>query len=670
MNRPDAERRLRELRAEIRHHDYLYYVKDRPSISDEAYDALFRELKTLEEAFLDLATPDSPTRRVAGAVFDRFPTIPHAAPMRSLESDRDPEAVRRFDERLRKALGDGGVRYALEPKLDGASVELVYQDGVLVQASTRGDGINGEGVTDNVRTIPSVPLRLGGRRRPDFVSLRGEVIMRVSRFEELNERLLAAGQEPFANPRNAAAGALRQLDPTITAERPLEVIAYDALEVRGVPFRTHGEIIAAIREWGFQPPEFCTPADSVDQILSYHADLLARRDDLDVEIDGVVIKLDDLAARERLGATSRHPRWAFAFKFPPRKEVTRILKIVASVGRTGIVTPVAMLRPIELGGVTIGRATLHNREEVARKDVREGDLIRVQRAGDVIPQVIERVEEPGRERAAPFTMPPACPSCGAPLVQRGPFTVCPNGFECPAQLVGRIVHFASREALDIQGLGDESARLLVAKGLVRSLDEIFDLRHEQLVELERFAEKSADNLVSAIARAATVDLDRFLYGLGIPEVGVAVARDLATHFGTLQALREASEANLMTVEGVGPKMAEQIAAFFRGRRNAEGIDRLLGKVTLREGPARPAGGPLEGKKFVFTGALSGLSRPDAEALVTSLGAKTASSVSQKTDYVVAGEEAGSKLARAEQLGLTILDEDQFLELMRRHGARI
>jgi DNA ligase (NAD+) len=670
MNQADAERRLRELRAEIRHHDYLYYVKDRPSISDEAYDALFSELKTLEEAFPDLATPDSPTRRVAGAVFDRFPTIPHAGPMRSLDSDRDPEAVRRFDERLRRAVGDGAVRYALEPKLDGASVELVYQAGVLVQASTRGDGINGEGVTDNVRTIPSVPLRLGGRRRPDFVSLRGEVIMRVSRFEELNERLLAAGQEPFANPRNAAAGALRQLDPTITAERPLEVIAYDALEVRGVPFRTHGEIIAAIREWGFQPPEFCATADSVDQILSYHADLLARRDDLDIEIDGVVIKLDELAARERLGATSRHPRWAFAFKFPPRKEVTRIVKIVASVGRTGIVTPVAMLRPIELGGVTIGRATLHNREEVARKDVREGDLIRVQRAGDVIPQVIERVEESGRERAAPFTMPPACPSCGAPLVLRGPFTVCPNGFECPAQLVGRIVHFASREALDIQGLGDESARLLVAKGLVRSLDEIFDLRHEQLVELEGFAEKSADNLVSAIARAATVDLDRFLYGLGIPEVGVAVARDLATHFGTLQALREASEADLMTVEGVGPKMAEQIAAFFRGRRNAEGIDRLLGKVTLREGPARPAGGPLEGKKFVFTGALSGLSRPDAEALVTSLGAKTASSVSKKIDYVVAGEEAGSKLARAEQLGLTILDEDQFLELMRRHGARI
>jgi len=670
MKRAEAERRLRELRAQIRHHDYLYFVKDRPEISDEAYDALFGELKALEAAFPALATPDSPTRRVGGAVFDRFPSVPHAAPMRSLDSDRDEAALRRFDERLRKALGGETVRYALEPKLDGASIELVYEDGVLVQASTRGDGVNGEGVTDNVRTIASVPLRLPGTRWPPFVSLRGEVIMRVSRFEELNERLLAQGQEPFANPRNAAAGALRQLDPTITAERPLEVIAYDALAVRGGAFETHAEIMDTLRSWGFQVPDDRATATAADEIVAYHAGLLARRDDLDVEIDGVVIKLDDLAARERLGATSRHPRWAFAFKFPPRKEVTRILNIIAGVGRTGIVTPVAMLRPIELGGVTIGRATLHNREEVARKDVREGDLVRVQRAGDVIPQVIERVEEPGRERGDPFTMPAACPSCGTALIERGPFTVCPNGFGCPAQLVGRIVHFASREALDIQGLGDESARLFVEQGLVRSLDEIFDLRQDRLMTLEGFAQKSADNLVAAIRAAATVDLARFLYGLGIPEVGVAVARDLASHFGTLEALRTASDGDLMTVEGVGPKMAEQIAGFFRDGRNAAGIDRLLTKVTLREGKARPAGGPLQGRKFVFTGGLTGLSRPDAEALVASLGAKTATSVSKKTDYVVAGDDAGTKLAKAEQLGLTILDEQAFLALLRKHGLEV
>jgi DNA ligase (NAD+) len=671
MTRADAERRLRVLRAEIRHHDYLYFVKDRPEISDEGYDALFAELKALEATFPDLATPDSPTRRVGGAVFDRFPSVEHALPMRSLDSDREEAAVRRFDDRLRRELGSENVRYALEPKLDGASVELVYEDGVLVRASTRGDGVHGEGVTDNVRTIPSVPLRLGGRHGPPFVALRGEVIMRVSRFEELNERLLAEGQEPFANPRNAAAGALRQLDPTITAERPLEVIIYDMLAVRGAAFRTHADTVAAMRGWGFQLPGECATAATVDQILAYHARMLGKRDDLPFEIDGVVIKLDDLAARERLGATSRHPRWAFAFKFPPRKEVTRILSIVASVGRTGIVTPVAMLRPIELGGVTVSRATLHNRAQVELKQIREGDLVRVQRAGDVIPQVMERVEEgDARQRGPAFTMPGKCPSCGTPLVERGPFTLCPNSFGCPAQLIGRIVHFASREALDIQGLGDESARLFVAQGLVRSLDQIFDLEQERLVLLDGFARKSADNLVTAIRAAATVDLARFLYGLGIPEVGVAVARDLAGHFGTLEALRTASEADLMTAEGVGPKMAEQIVGFFRDRRNAAAIDKLLTKVTLREGRARPPGGPLEGRKFVFTGGLTTLSRPDAEALVASLGGRAASSVSKKTDYVVAGGDAGTKLAKAEQLGVTILDEQQFLALLRRHGVKV
>lgn len=670
MTRGDAERRLRALRAEIRHHDYLYFVKDRPEISDEAYDALFRELKALEAGFPELATPDSPTRRVGGGVFDRFPAVAHAAPMGSLDSDRDVAAVRRFDERLRKELGDEAVSYALEPKLDGASIELVYEDGVLVRASTRGDGATGEGVTENVRTIGNVPLRLGGRRHPPMVALRGEVIMRVSAFEALNESLLAEGQEPFANPRNAAAGALRQLDPTITARRPLAVIAYDLLAIRGLTFATHGQVLEALREWGFEVSDLNAAGRTADDLIAYHGRLLARRDDLDFEIDGVVAKLDDLAARDRVGATSRHPRWAFAFKFPPRKDVTRVLNIVASVGRTGVVTPIAMLRPVELGGVTVGRATLHNREEVTRKDIREGDLVRVQRAGDVIPQVLERVEEADRERGPRFAMPAACPSCGTPLVERGPFTICPDAFGCPAQRVGRILHFASREALDIEGLGEETARLFVATGLVQRLDEIFDLRQEQLVVLDGFAQKSADNLVAAIRRSATTELARFLYGLGIPEVGVSVARDLATHFGGLEALRTASTEDLTAVAGVGPKMAEQIHGFFRDARNAETIDRLLTKITVRETEPRPAGGPLAGRKFVFTGGLSRLSRPDAERLVTSLGGKVASSVSKKTDYVVAGADAGAKLAQAEELGLTILDEAQFVALLRRHGADV
>lgn len=670
MNRSSAELRLRTLRAEIRHHDYLYHVKDRPEISDEAYDTLFGELKRLEQAFPDLVTPDSPTQRVGSGVFDRFPTVRHLAPMLSLDSDRDVEALRRFDERLRKALGGTPPRYALEPKLDGASVELVYQGGVLVRAATRGDGVNGEGITDNIRTIAAVPLRL----RPagpavESVALRGEVIMRLSAFEQLNERLMAQGQEPFANPRNAAAGTLRQLDPTVTAQRPLDIYLYDVLDIRGAGFATHREALRAIRAWGFPVSDLIAEGQTVDDILAYHGDLLTRRDDLDFEIDGVVVKLDDLAVRTQVGMTARHPRWAYAFKFPPRKEVTRIIKIVASVGRTGVVTPIAIMRPVEIGGVTVSRATLHNREEVFRKDVREGDLVRIQRAGDVIPQVIERVEEAGRPRGPEFAMPQQCPSCGTALTPRGPFTVCTNTFRCPAQLVGRIVHFASRDALDIAGLGEETARLLVDTGLIRRLDELFDLREEQLVELEGFAEKSAGNLVGAIHAGATVELSRFLFGLGIPEVGIAVARDLAAHFGALAALRRATEPELQEVAGVGPKMAGQIAAFFRDVENATALKRLLAKVRVREGTARAAGGPFVGVTFVFTGALDTMSRADAEALIAAHGGRAASSVSKKTDYLVAGNDAGSKLAKARDLGVAVLDEAAFLALLSRHGLR-
>jgi DNA ligase (NAD+) len=668
VNRRAAEQRLRGLRAEIRHHDYLYHVKDKPEISDEAYDALFRELKALEERFPDLRTPDSPTQRVAGAVFDRFPTVRHTAPMLSLDSSPDEGELRRFDERLRKELGDGGVRYVLEPKLDGASVELVYEGGVLVRASTRGDGHVGEGITDNVRTIANVPLRLD-RAGPHskMLAVRGEIIMRIGAFEALNERLLAAGEEPFANPRNAAAGSLRQLDPTITAQRPLDIYVYDLLASTGVAFATDHAALEAIAAWGFPVPDLTGAARTLDEVLAYHADLLARRDELDFEIDGIVIKLDDFTTRDRLGATARHPRWAYAFKFPPRRDVTRVLRIVASVGRTGVVTPVAMMRPVELGGVTVSRATLHNREEVKRKDVREGDLVRVQRAGDVIPQVLEVVEEPGRGDRPEFHMPETCPSCGARLVERGPFTLCPNGFHCPAQLAGRIQHFASRHALDIEGLGEESSRLFVATGLVKSLEQIFDLTADQLVALEGFADKSAAKLLAAIDGARTVELARFLYGLGIPEVGVAVARDLARHFGSLEALRTASVAEIDAVEGVGEKMAQVIASFFADPRNAEVLDAVLRRVRIEARPPAAKGGPLAGSTFVFSGGLRRLSREEGKRLVESLGARVAGSVSKKTTYVVAGEDAGSKLARAEQLGVPVLDEQAFLALLARHG---
>ena len=677
MDRDKAHERIATLRTEIRHHDDLYYVQDNPSISDEAYDQLYRELVRLEEEHPDLVTPDSPTQRVAGQPLDSFPTIEHAAPMLSLESDQAPESLRRFDERLRKGLGPGApVEYVLEPKLDGASLEIVYRDGLLVQASTRGDGRRGEGVTANVRTIQSVPLRLkdGVRPVPPFLSLRGEVIMRSQDFDRLNERLITDGKEPFANPRNAAAGALRQLDPQATAARPLVLYAYDVLASEGLTVSSQWEVLQALRDWGLKVSDLIRRVATVEEILDYHRGIEEKRDDLGFEIDGVVIKLNDLAAREELGWTARHPRWAFAFKFPPRKEITRILSILPSVGRTGVVTPVAIMLPVEIGGVTVSRATLHNREEVARKDVREGDRVRVQRAGDVIPQVIERIEEEGRERAEAWRMPETCPSCGTPLGERGPFTVCPNSFECPAQLAGRIVHFASRHALDIEGLGDETAKQFVAEGLVRQLPELFDLQADRLVHLEGFAEKSANNLVEALRKASHTELPRFLYGLGIPEVGVTVARDLARHFGTFQALRTADEAALQEVAGVGPRMAEAITAFFREPTNAAVLDALLQKVQLVEtAPSErptPAVQPLAGKKFVFTGGLSKLTRDRAKEIVESLGARATGSVSKSTGYVVIGEDAGSKADDARRLGVPTLDENGFIELLRELGVEV
>jgi DNA ligase (NAD+) len=738
-----AASRAVELRHEIRHHDYLYYVRDAPEIADEQYDRLFRELQALEERFPELRSPDSPTQRVAGQPAASFPTVEHAAPMLSLDSDQDPAALRRFDERLRKALAEHRpgepVGYVLEPKLDGASIELVYEQGLLTRASTRGDGQRGEGVTQNVRTIAAVPLRLREDRRPapPFVAVRGEVIMHAADFDKLNESLLAAGKEPFANPRNAAAGALRQLDPQITKARPLDLYAYDILSFAapgtaagpGLPSPSPGhsaalpgapaeaavpasqwQVLETLTDWGLRVNRLARRATTLDEVLAYHAELEAQRDDLGYEIDGVVIKLDDLAARDAVGWTSRHPRWAFAFKFPPRKEVTRILSILPSVGRTGVVTPVALMLPVEIGGVTVARATLHNREEVARKDVREGDRVRVQRAGDVIPQVVERIEEPDRERAPEWRMPAACPSCGTPLVERGPFTVCPNAFQCPAQLAGRIVHFASRGALDVEGLGDETAKLFVAEGLVRQLPELFDLRAEQLVGLTGFAEKSAQKLVEALARAADVELARFLYGLGIPEVGSAVARDLARHFGSFQALRAAGPDELQQVRGIGPRMSEQIVAFYADAQNAAILDGLLRRVRLREAPPRPdaagagtvgagagtakasgaakgatagaeagpggaaatgaASEPLAGKKFVFTGSLARLPRHQAEELVRALGARATGSVSKATDYLVVGEEPGSKADTARRLSVTILDEEAFLALLAECGATL
>ncbi|MDH3297628.1 MAG: NAD-dependent DNA ligase LigA [Gemmatimonadota bacterium] len=648
MNEDQARQRIEELRTEIRRHDILYYGDDRPQISDEVYDELFSELKALEGEFPQLVALDSPTQRVAGTPLSRFETVNHEAPMLSLDSDQDPAALRRFDERIRKALGeDRELRYVVEPKLDGLSIELVFEDGRFVRASTRGDGLRGEDVSANVRTIRSIPLRLrdDGLPVPHRLSVRGEVIIRSREFAELNERLMNEGREPFANPRNSAAGSLRQLDPELAASRPLEAFVYDALHVEGASFASQTEVRQALAAWGLRVSERVRVASDIDAVLEYFSEIEAERDDLPYEIDGIVVKLDDLADRERLGSTARHPRWAFAFKFAPRAEVTRILAIAASVGRTGVVTPVALMEPVQIGGVTVSRASLHNREEVARKEVREGDLVRVQRAGDVIPQVVERIEEKGRERGPEFQMPASCPSCGTDLIDRG-----------------RIQHFGSRQGLDVEGLGEETARLLVAEGLVKRLPDLFLLTTADLVRLEGFAELSASNLIRALGEASRTELRRLLYGLGIPEVGAAVARDLATHFRSIEAVRAADPEALAEVAGVGPVMADRIAGFFAEPHNRDNLDELLAHLTVEQ--SEPASsGELSGKSFVFTGGLETLSRSEAKALVEARGARVSGSVSAKTDFVVAGESAGSKLAKAEELGLEVLSEEDFRRML-------
>ena len=675
----DPVRRVAELRREIARHDRLYHQLDAPEVSDEAYDALRHELRDLEARHPELVDPDSPTQRVGGAPIAGLESAPHLAPMLSLDSSAKEEAFRQFDARVRRELGgDAVIAYSVEPKIDGLSVELVYESGRLQRAVTRGDGLVGEVITHSVRTIRALPLELDGRLRPvpASLSVRGEVYLMLRSFDDVNERLLQEGKTPFASPRNLAAGTVRQLDPRLAATRPLTVFAYDVLEAgagedgHGALAR-HQEVLGALADWGLPVNPENRLVDDADGVWAAFEAFAARRDTLPYEVDGLVVKLDDLAARRRLGDTAHHPRWAFAIKFPPRKEVSEVLRIVASVGRTGVVTPVALLRPVNIGGVTVGRANLHNREDLARKDIREGDTVRVERAGDVIPQVVERVTGPAdAPRGEPFRMPDACPSCGTALIDRGPYAVCPNAFGCPAQAVARLAHLGSRIALDIEGLGDVTARLLVEAGLVRELPDLFDLTAADFGALEGFAEVSAANLEAALRAAARTTLPRFLVGLGIPEVGPAVARGLAGRFGTIEALRAADAATLASVRGIGEVMAAAIAGFFADERNARVLDRLLdGRVEVAPYEVvAPASDALAGETVVFTGTLAGFARGAAEALVGRLGGRAAGGVSRRTTLLVAGSDAGSKLAKAAALGVPVVDEAGFLAHLEARGV--
>lgn len=661
------QERLAQLKSQIRHHDYLYYVKDRPEISDGEYDRLFRELADLERAHPELVTPDSPTQRVGAPPLDELGKVRHERPMLSLDSLMEPDEVLAFDQRMKRELGTDQIEYTVEPKFDGLSVELVYDHGMFVRGSTRGDGNVGEDITVNLRTIRSLPLQLQTDTYPDHLVVRGEVYMRLSDFHALNRRMTERGDDVFANPRNAAAGSLRQLDSQITASRPLVITCYEVMAMTGAPPPSHWAELETLAVCGLPVPNLRRRCQSIDQVLAFHRDTEQQRDNLPYEIDGVVVKVDREDWQTRLGMKSRSPRWAIAFKFPPRKEITEVQDIAISVGRTGILTPLALLKPVEVGGVTISRATLHNADEVARKDIRIGDTVRVERAGDVIPAIAERIPVSNNEvRSDPFHMPQHCPICGSAVAREGAYFYCTGQAICPAQLKGAIEHFASKTALNIEGLGKKTVAQLVDQGLVENLSDLYRLDRERLLKLQGFAERSATLLLDAIARSKSAPLDRFLMGLGIRQVGQHIAKVLAKEFGSLDAIMSADRDRLQEIREIGPEISASLVSYFQESSNRRVIDQLhkLG-FTIVGTPShqKPRTLPFSGKNFVFTGGLMSLTRDDAKAFAERLGATVSSSVSQKTDYVVAGTDPGSKLDQARKLGVTILDEKAFLDLV-------
>jgi len=666
---PDAvKRQVEHLREAIRYHDHRYYERADPVISDRAYDALFDRLLELEEAF-DLRSETSPTRRVGGRPIDELETVEHVAPMRSIDSSVEAADLRAFDERVRDRLSESGyngpVGYLCEPKFDGLSVELVYEDGELDRAVTRGDGTEGDDVTANVRTIRSVPLELRGDP-PSVLAVRGEVLMPKAAFQAYNRERIERGDDPFANPRNAAAGTLRQLDPSVTANRPLACFVFEVLDDGGRGFETRREQRTAVERWGFRTDEHTRFVEDIDGAVAFRDGMLDRRDDLDYEIDGTVIKLDRLDACGILGSTARAPRWAFAYKFPARSEVTTVRDIVVQVGRTGRLTPVALLDPVDVSGVEVSRATLHNPDQIAELGVDVGDTVRIKRAGDVIPYV-ETVIDGGE---GSFQFPASCPVCESPIERDGPMAFCTGGVGCPAQLRRAIQHYAARTGLDIEGLGEAAVDQLVESGLVERLPDLYSLSADELVDLDGWGATSAENLLSAIDASREPELAAFLSALGIPKVGRATAADIARHFGTLDSVVAADEAELREVDGIGPTVASEIADFFDSERNREVIADLR-EAGVEPQPAETAGGTLEGTTFVFTGSLEGLSREAAHELIERHGGSATSSVSGNTDYLVVGDDPGrSKREAADEHDVPTLDQSAFEALLTDHGIDV
>ena len=673
LDHETARRQAEQLREAIRYHDYRYYVEDDPVIGDRAYDALFTRLQALEDAF-DLDTDGSPTQRVGGEPLDELGEVEHVAPMRSIDQSGEVDAVREFDERVRRGLGgtlhEHALAYFCEPKFDGLSVEVVYEDGVFQRAATRGDGEVGEDVTANVRTIASVPQRLRGDY-PEFLAVRGEVYMPRDAFTEYNRERVEAGEDPLANPRNAAAGTLRQLDPSVTAERPLAVFFFGVLD-SSTTFESHAAIHDRLPEWGLRVCDRTAVVDDIEAAIAYRDAQLDARDDLDYEIDGVVLKVDDVAACEALGTTSRAPRWAFAYKFPARKEETTVRDIVVQVGRTGRLTPVALLDPVEVGGVTVTRASLHNPALIADLGVDLGDRVRIKRAGDVIPDVVEVVESADGD--GHFAFPDTCPVCDSPVERDGPLAFCTGELTCPAQRERAVEHYASRDALDIEGLGEKAVAQLLDAGLVESPADLYELAVEDLRDLEGWGQRSAEKLVGEIEATREPPLADFVTALGVPDVGGVTARNLAQAFRTFDAILDAADAGdteaFEAVPDVGPEVAASIVEFFGHEGNRAVVDQLLAHVDPQ--PAAATGGDaLEGLTFVFTGSLEELTRGDAQDLVERNGGSATSSVSGNTDYLVVGDSPGqTKRDEADANDVPVLDEAAFRDLLAEHGVEV
>ena len=671
MDQDKAAQRVKKLRGEIEHHDRLYYVNGEPQIADALYDGLVRELLELESCYPELASPNSPTRRVSGAVQEGFQEAEHLSPMLSLESLMTVDEIFDFDKRVRKGLVLNSMGYVAEPKFDGLSVELVYQNGYFERGSTRGDGRVGEDVTKNLKMIRSLPFVLDSAEHPaiGMLAVRAEAIMRIGNFEALNRRMMEEGKDPFANPRNAASGSLRQLDTRVTASRPLDLFAYDIMYADTIEVLSQMEVLAKLASWGFRVEREPRQCLCIDDAVTYHRELQAERDLLDYEVDGIVVKVNSRDHQAELGERSRSPRWAVAFKFKPRQEITEVTDIVVQVGRTGKLTPVAFLRPVDVSGVTVSRATLHNQYEVDRKDVRIGDRVRIQRAGDVIPEVVEVLKEYRKSSSQSFNMPEKCPVCVSLVFKRGAYHFCSSGWACRAQQTARIEHFASKDAMEIEFLGTKTVTQLVECGLVSDIADLYTLKRKDLLELEGFADKSADNLLEAIASSKYVQLNRFIYGLGIPNVGQHVARMLATHFGSFERLMVAIEEELLAIHEVGEEVACSVAEYFQNKTNRRVIERIrsLGlalsweQVTVKRN--------LEAKKVVLTGTLHEIQRSEARRLVEERGGRVTASVSKTTDFVVVGDKPGSKAEKRRSSALECSTSKNFLSLWE-FGERV